>query len=547
MSYALWWIHESIHRNDSDQLFLLTEDPKIRGMAQKLNIFTRSIKDIRRAVALRGEEVDLNLYGDLERDGLAPKQDSPIKLEGGRLPEQSEVLDHAQTTDGPDGKDELSVDTNHEDLLPTSKDNDKPVNGLSANDHGAGESSEGQPSSHTNGTTKTAINPQDLVKSLLKSQPPEIRESATRDKDELGKPATTQLPSLVEIEEGKEAKIIHDAPDRVEIIPEAKPPQTPEDSDEEVVVFVPNPKRMSAQKKQAQANSRPTTSSGPAQEAAQKTTPPFTKGTQPELNTPSTKSAQLELKPAFQSPKQAKASPRSRPTSSGPTLIDPDAFGRNFAVNPDSSPHAHPPRPRSHHSPQPSSNHTQPSALNGGAASFQPRTSPQRHKDTNSPRRGAKPSSEVKDETKVPMISSQAFTRAQLVAPNTQSPKKSDLGPIAPPSKTPKRPSTQPVKDADFDRSQPPRRTQGTSVHQPRNGQPKPQKPSPRPAPNGHGSSQGQARIPKPTLFEPELDDTRAPPAPIAQSDSRTQDVQYVLKSGMTREASRGKGKLWVG
>lgn len=52
----------------------------------------------------------------------------------------------------------------------------------------------------------------------------------------------------------------------------------------------------------------------------------------------------------------------------------------------------------------------------------------------------------------------------------------------------------------------------------------------------------------KPSLFDPELDSVRvlANTTRATFSSPRT-EVQYVLKSGATREQSRGRGKLWTG
>ena len=52
----------------------------------------------------------------------------------------------------------------------------------------------------------------------------------------------------------------------------------------------------------------------------------------------------------------------------------------------------------------------------------------------------------------------------------------------------------------------------------------------------------------KPVLFEPDLDHTRAfQPDTVEPKKTAQTDVQYVLKSGSTREEARGKGRLWVG
>ena len=135
--------------------------------------------------------------------------------------------------------------------------------------------------------------------------------------------------------------------------PEALAVNEPEDSEEEVVVFNPRAKRLSAQKQQVSKRISPERYSQVHEPA-----PPPVEG-------PPLQQAQSP-KPA--SPERtSQAKPRKQPKPRAPVVIDPDAFGRDFASNPRSHqqhqrPHSHarggfqqgpPRRPMSQHGPPP--------------------------------------------------------------------------------------------------------------------------------------------------------------------------------------------------
>ncbi|KAK4693352.1 folylpolyglutamate synthase, partial [Lecanoromycetidae sp. Uapishka_2] len=139
----------------------------------------------------------------------------------------------------------------------------------------------------------------------------------------------------------------------------------PEDSDEEVVVFKPSAKRYSTQKKPAQQNVKPST---PKTSSQPKTSTPRIQPQQPPSQ-PKSLTPVIEPKQQLSNgtpvpavlklpPQPATGSSHGRHTvavshghpqsKSSPMVIDPDAFGRSFAVNTNSSPRTLQ-HPRSHH------------------------------------------------------------------------------------------------------------------------------------------------------------------------------------------------------
>lgn len=116
----------------------------------------------------------------------------------------------------------------------------------------------------------------------------------------------------------------------------------PEDSDEEVVVFEPRAKRVSAQL-------------APKEASADK---PFIPEEQPKSAHSPTEGSRVIQQGRFQQPSPNRAGPprnRQQPKPRAPVVIDPDAFGRDFASNPHpNNPIAHSrsyARPSSQHGP----------------------------------------------------------------------------------------------------------------------------------------------------------------------------------------------------
>ena len=438
------------------------------------------------------------------------------------------------------------------------------------------------------------------------------------------------------------------------------------DSDEEIVVF--QPKRLSAQRKPAHQTSRPVTPNVQIEPAK-----PVQSSRQPAPKSYSSSRPEA-VSSGSSSEKQA-----ARPKSSdgpAPVIIDPDAFGRDFAVNTNSLPKNGKRSMRAHHSPRPSVQNAAFTPSRPSSSHRQQRTSPKRASPKPSPKprhitpmeataqKESQPAPqppigtprspmlsmptlappvEVRGHTfneSTPSLVEQSRTptlnvNAPIFQPAKTSPLQSSitphrpaqpsaaqLGPIGsgrPSSKASRNqsptldaPPAPPVeakqhgfvhvrdsKEIDTinnsvaqdmsaplnpaaSRSEPvqlqaPESTvrafpgprfpqkqfappQAGSQSLPRHqnlGQRPPRAPA---APHGNGMNgpsrgyqlpprgRGMQRPAKPTLFEPDLDHTRAfQPDTFEPRKNAVPDVQYVLKSGSTREQARGKGKLWVG
>lgn len=93
MSFALWRIHESVHRNDLNQLFLLSDDQSLRSIAPKLNIVVLSSNDFRLRIENSLMKTNVNMIGELELLGLAkPKQHGDNHTSNGSAPKSSDGL-----------------------------------------------------------------------------------------------------------------------------------------------------------------------------------------------------------------------------------------------------------------------------------------------------------------------------------------------------------------------------------------------------------------------------------------------------------------------
>ena len=697
MSCTLWRIHESIHRNDENQVFMLTDQPNIQDVAQKLNIIVRSIRQTSDLLARREPPTNLEVFGELEQEfGVhAVKERRPIKNTSTRATMLPATNGTTHSDGSHQGEDKAQgnvsfkgTDTEGRSSTPKPKIlDDKPVRSAPISESsvpntalsiesqfvdGCGEVSTLDLTTknienslpglreESLGTTSTAqdleallrapfVEPEahdvtteaghnkiqkldgkeddtiDIVKSASQSTannvwsrswadalignqsiktppkqaisgPPANKQSATRAKSPL--PPSEDLPPL--------------------IATPAKAAEEPEDSDEEVVVF--QPKRLSTQqKKSTQHNSRPTTPNTQAQPASETQSPRQSAGRG--QHTPKTSHhLQKIVNGVGLAP--------SKPSNINPPVIDPDAFGRDFAVNTNSTPRGSMRGIRVRHSPQaslhnsglttsrPSSSHRQP---RGSPNRPSPKTSPQQPLRTPALLEGitggaqavqlpigtGRPSPTPAPEIRSQMLNANApiFQPAVHIPnplPPSPSQPKSVPAPIAPPKLAPigsGRPSsktsqqssalTQPKpasdilqQDSAFMRSPTQRATPEAQQQdaefvreapiQPR--YPSPQQQALRPTNRSHNPNQsygtqkdapssrlGSSFVPrgrggagprpvKPSLFDPELDHTRA-----YQSDTEprksavTQEVQYVLKSGSTREQARGKGKLWVG
>ena len=680
MSCALWRIHESIHRNDENQLFALTNQPLVKDVAEKLNISVRSTKQFAVSIAPDHGQGDLNTFGDLERefgsqctkersavrgraqssqnhlpDNLAQRNGLGVVEETVERVEDGQMLERAVSTE---------VDT-------STLDNDHKVNNGHVREiEASAQVEEMLPSitlgigSHLQTPTRIANESQEMLDAPTKDQQSvlalaeDILSEASNEQG-LGETNlvmnTQSQPSANNVWSRSFAQALTgqssqkvlagpnvDSPDRSENDGSSTKPalgpfnlsETPhipaevaeasEDSDEEVVVF--QPKRFSAQKRPAQQSLRPTT-------------PNLQNQPRQATQSPRPSSSKVHAVPKAttqaSNPINTAGSSQSKSNSGPMPIIDPDAFGRGFAVN--TNPHplsggTRGARPR--HSPQPSLKNgifdpsrpvSRPSSSHrqnrSSPAHLSPKASPQqapripidlseRDRDRSSisvPTVPDTPSQGPPPDLRTQMINAPVFQPASASKPlpefasdvlSTQAPdgpsKQAPIGsgrpsskvqqqstPIAPqPSfKTPTGPFQPnsalvkptihhpfigaPNQDADLVRN--PRAApirfsnpQQTKLH-PANSAfpPRPQSVTSN-AQQAVKAANGAAQVPrqkaaatrtmKPTLFEPTLDHTRASqPDGFEPKKSAVPEVQYVLKSGSTREQARGKGKLWIG
>lgn len=607
LSCALWRMHESIDRNDSNQIFLLSDQEEVRLAAKNLNMTVRSVRELSKRISASIKHDDLNVTGMLEKENLVKPKDgvntgvpSPLTSNNDKkekIPDSSIISDPRPYADVPGpiaGINNMGA-TDHSEVSMQQKPTDGAQPRLEKEPDVKNEQLIFQVGSDQ--AESITLDPRKLVQDLLR--PPEMQSQfqhaiETKGSQDDAKTANHLQPS---------AEIMEASPDRSNATPKtasdmspAKPPpataeENVEDSDEEVVVFVPNPKRMSAHRKAATSNSRPNTAHGELSTSPLQGSPrPSTSNAQGpwkgaehgslHLQKPvDGHSRRLSSDAAIKRPEYGasgvKANPQMhpRPRSSGPTVIDPDAFGRGLPVNTGAGTraNANPSNRSRRHSPRNSlqnagHNVGHNTGRNSGSPQIQDssRTSPSRHKHSRQPPSGSRaPPQKITDSPpkNVPVISHQAYTRAPLVAPSPQPTPKSHFGAIRPPSKSAinLQVSASPQESDTFKSHQSsiqrPRSAHGSGPNgnvsiQPRRQAPKFDSVNGSPAPSGRNGNNDreQQRSSRPSLFEPELDRTGAGnDAEFEPRRTRMPEVQYTLKSGTTREAARGKGKLWTG
>lgn len=601
MRCALWRLHESIDRNDSNQLFLVSDQEEVRLVAKKLNITVRSARELGKRITASVKKDDLNVVGMLEKENLVRPQGKSTTLVpsitdsgnsskeqvftppvGGGLLHCMDVLGRSDGADAVGGSDrpENGVQQMHTDEKEPGSEN-----------HLSSSSEEILPHCSSDHPVKPTLDPRDLVQGLLKPPLAQARHGTDTDQVQGATNTSNGLQPAAEIREASSEQTSKEVLTPVTPVVAsnasgAKPAapiaqENQEDSDEEVVVFVPNSKRMSAHRRGLASSPRPATAHGEPSASPMQCSPkkifsdaqgvlqaaehgaPSVQGAQ--HGYPRPLSSHTVMKSTEQGPSNAKVVPhgRPRPLSSGPTIIDPEAFGRGLPVNTGAGTRSNigsSKKPRQH-SPRTSmqnSSHTASGSLNQDP----PRTSPSRHKAGRSPRRSPRvlpQKAEDPPATSIPVISHQAYTRAPLVAPVPQATAKARFGAIGPPSESAVNlQASAPSLQSDAIRDLAPRRPaiqRPRSAHGPGSGnasiQPHRQAPPPEALngspPSGRAGNREQ-RSSRPSLFQPELDRTAAP-TDASSEPRRTKmpDVQYTLKSGTTREAARGKGKLWVG
>ena len=754
MSCALWRIHESIHRNDANQIFLLSDQKSITNVAEKLNITVKSPNELSKAFLKNQTPVNLESSGELEHEfhvgppkprrpikntavvGPLPQTAPPISLPDGHLNgvnQDEKMVQNAESV--------LKIDPAKETQRASSTMMARSSSGFSSQrvsphkveSAGARIPLKGDSSVTFSSASKSPWNRPPVETATLKSSPEETTQpsrpsvaaivddevaastSAHQEqpgRDSSSRTLTTQPPngnvwarSFADALSGNQTrKLLNNqplsglstpvrtaTPIEQKVIQTSfsemasgikakdedgsKPKEAPEipekmtsemDSDEEIVVF--QPKRLSAQRKPAHQTSRPVTPNVQIEPAKP-------------VQGPRQSAPKLHSSPR---PEAASSGPSSekqaaRPKSSdgpAPVIIDPDAFGRDFAVNTNSLPKNGKRSMRARHSPRPSVQNTVFTSSRPSSSHRQQRSSPKRASPKPSPKprhitpmettaqkdsqpapqppigtprspmlsmQNLAPPVEVRAHTlnastPPPVEQSRAPTlnvNAPIFQPAKTSPLQSSitphrsahpsaaqLGPIGsgrPSSKAsrhqspaPEAPPAPPVEakqhgsllvrdsnevdtiastvpqDVSAPRNPAAIRPEAMQLQAPEStakatpgprfpqkqfappqagsqslsrnqnlGQRPPRAPA---APPGNGMNgpsrgyqlpprgRGMQRPAKPTLFEPDLDHTRAfQPDTFEPRKNAVPDVQYVLKSGSTREQARGKGKLWVG
>ena len=604
MSCALWRLHESIHRNDANQLFLFTDQPEICSVAQKLNIPVRSTAELKALVASKANKTDTATFGDLEREFGLQRQDEkteiidlsgeervveedddsmikPIEIANGPMPRgEPGRVDDSRPIDGDNqiALEHYKQETPHQD---SAKENSSP----------AGGSADGNPPAENmaGASTVTLVESKAPKVSAWSKPLADVVTKTNRDStekcfegahernaanlSEINRPSSrsalereghkvTEIPPksfspaiASSQEETARSVQLETAPqiaNHAILLPNAS--QTPssqatqdlEDSDEEEIVFKPQPKRYSAQKKPAQQNSRPSTP---------KAQPPQN----PEERSPqvSTLTSQPKPKPASHG-RNPMVIGHGHPQPKGsPTVIDPDAFGRNFVVNTNPSPRTlnnnqahHYPRPRSSHGPSPQ--------VPRSARRHEPRLSPPRSYQEPAPRDS--PASEPKAEPKAePAPHTSPRRTSRVIEPEKAAPRDAQIN--APePDVNSSLPAAKPFETNGF-APRPPSANIRLANHRPTPSMnrsrdyrsadfgPRSQK--------SQSEAKPEASVPGPKIFDTTefvprsamttpLYKPRAPEPEHIEPRVSMPEVEYVLKSGTTRASARGRGRLWT-
>ena len=630
MSCALWRLHESIDRNDANELFLLSDQTEIRTIAQRLNISIRSTKELDVLIAAKAERVDLEAYGALEREfGPQPVARKRSKLstspnggsEGSKEPSNqrttlengkkdivtndenakvdddhlngithttnpNEVLEGARHIERPESEDRKSpekalldgfakVEGNVWKLPSTDirkrlalaaprsprygqQQADLPINGLPKTSDMMKDSKNTTASSTEHQKTAT-VAPKAELATILSSSDTPIESPQSTSQAQVQVQESSPAPTPAKLESSKAAETEHE----------------PEDSDEEIVVFVPQPKRFSNQKKPVQQNSRPST---PTDHSKIQTLD------QKPQRSPATSQSQLKPPSRGRNPVIANHS-HSQPTSS-PTIIDPDAFGRSFAVNPNPGPRTlH--NPRSHHRPKRSAENTHFTHSSPNAHQHKPRPRPSSQSLRNrSPRISPAPEPTVdKDQSpqrhEVQRTSPQRRLQAlepedvtlQERGPNhansdlqeiRQEPKSLSARMIESEEFVPRSALTEsqfgaigtPLKNAepkDFS----PKATKASLQVQPMAPESQAIDPDSFVSRNSESITQHKSRVIEPQVASrpngfvprnamPIIQKRRTADLDTVEPRGSMPDIQYVLKSGSTRAATRGRGRLWT-
>ena len=389
----LWRIHESDKgRADASSLVVLSGIPKTHITGQKLDIVVKKIEEIRSTVAAQVTDTDRNSVGDLEREfgatescpktlqnGLSHNIEKDITKSNGTqtlLADEEGVLNGDNMGDAilnhtADGKGEENttekpngIERHLDDYLENSTSVDQSTNGLVPHEAEKEILSRNFPESeHPTVVDIAEDNPAREKDVLVDSADPASNEyvsekisnitawiknlapklSSSRDPSlysQQGTDGSTKVESSLQqpVVLQRAAEISTPSPRRTPSASPAPelPTEEPEDSDEEVVVFNPKAKRLSAQQKPPPQSPKQDIASL-APHLAQ--SPKLSASQSPKSNV----QRSLRRVPSVRQP-QAKVPPVA------PAIIDPDAFGRSFATNPRSSVHNN--HPNSRYSPR---------------------------------------------------------------------------------------------------------------------------------------------------------------------------------------------------
>lgn len=608
MSCALWRLHESIHRNDANQLFFLTDQPDIRSVAQKLNIVARSTAELMDSMASKADKSDIAVFGDLEREFGLQKQDE--KTEIIQLTEEETVVGEAD--DGvikqigaandpmPDSDcvkvdDSHSTEGNNQTALEhhnreppgqsPGKESSSPAKGsaigsppaeniadaskvtlvesqvpkvsawsrpladlVSKTNHDSAETRSGGAHEINAGNLSELDRP--TSRSALERESPKVTETSLRSLSPTIPSSREEAAKSVQPETAPQIANHAILLPNASGIPSSLATQELEDSDEEEIVFKPQPKRYSAQKKPLQQNSRPSTpKSQPPQNLEERS---------PQV---STLTSQPKSKPASHG-RNPMIIGHGHPQPKGlPTVIDPDAFGRNFVVNTNPSPRTlnnaqahHYTRPRSSHGPSP-----------------QPPRSTRRHEPRLSPPRSYQDPASHESSASEPKFEPKFEPKAESVT--RTSPRRTSR--VIEPEKAAARDAQVKAPGPDVKSSLPAPKPLGANELTPRSPGANMRLTNTRPIPSMNRSkdylsadfgprsqkSQSEAKpeasVPGPktvdaTEFVPRsamttpLYKPRAPEPEYIEPRASMPEVEYVLKSGTTRASARGRGRLWT-
>ena len=612
MSCALWRLHESIERNDPNQLFLLSDQTEIRSVALKLNIIVRSCREVGVHVASKTSKTGLDTFGDLEREFgvqqktvICPTQEVE---EGNRennaadnasedLLKEEDAMNHSVSSVGTANTEASSIV--HElgfKKQSSEHEEDKPlVNGDRCEDEVKEQdvTTQTAPILAAENVSKMPVKSVESIKSLVDSIMQEdsqkhlngsvnvtsqrsLTDQPASDQSAMRSPPNTPLPQPQGVEPAQCVQEVHtisdtSSPKQVATpsTPITEAAQEPEDSDEEVVVFIPQPKRLSAQQKPAQQSSRPST---PKEQSLQKPT-----GQSPQKSSVKT---QAKGQAVRHSPKLSVVSHAHPQPANSPTVIDPDAFGRDFRVNLNPSPRL-PQNPNGHSSRRIRGNmqNTQVGQIPRNTPRQPTRTSPPRNAPQEDFRRLTPVSGPA---PKAPNHRRQASRTSPRRGP---APKTGEVTPADNESRattaavlsTSKFPESQVVESTDFV-PQTPAVLPGWHSYEstdfvPRSALPNAELMSDSPKPRIFEASdfvprpsrpvrESKPRAPRPRVFEaaefvprdfvPRTAMPRAQPKQHSPEPESIEprpsinDVDYVLKSGSTRASARGRGRLWT-